>query len=334
MLLCAASRPAAPPGEPRLRNVRQLTPGGENAEAYFSSDGRLLIFQSTVPGATCDQQYVMATDGSDLRRVSTGRGRTTCGFFFDRDRRILFSSTHLSSPECPPRPDHSQGYVWKLEDFDIFTANADGSDLRRLTSTPGYDAEATLSPDGSTIVFTSSRSGDLDIYTMRTDGSRLRRLTTELGYDGGPFFSPDGRMIVYRTYRPETPEEEADYRRLLAQGLVRPSRMEIWVMNADGSGKRQVTRLGGANFAPYFAPDGRRIIFASNFAAPRSRNFDLYLVGLDGGGLEQVTTDPDFDGFPMFSPDGSKLVWASNRGGGVSGETNIFIADWVETPAR
>ena len=315
-------------GEGHLAAIRQLTFGGQNAEAYFSHDGRRLIFQSTREGRTCDQQYTMHTDGSNIHRISTGGGKTTCGYFFDNDRRVFFASNHLADTVCPPPPDMSQGYVWRLDDYDIFTANADGSQLTRLTDTPGYDAEGTLSPDGRRIAFTSVRDGDLDIYTMNVDGSDVRRLTTELGYDGGPFFSHDGTAIVYRTFHPQTPEEQAEYRDLLARHLVRPLRMELWIMNADGSSRHQITNLGGANFAPYFTPDDRRIIFASNHTNPRSRNFDLYLVNRDGTGLEQITTHPDFDGFPMFSPDGRRLVWASNRHGQVRGETNIFIADW------
>jgi len=319
---------APAPGENHLTNIRQLTMGGENAEAYFSADGKWLTFQSTREGRTCDQQYVMRTDGSQLRRISNGLGKTTCGYFFDHDRRIFYASTHDASPDCPPRPDYSQGYVWRLDDYDIYSMNVDGSDVRRLTSSPGYDAEGTLSPDGRSIVFTSLRDGDLDLYLMNTDGSNVRRLTTELGYDGGAFFSHDGTRIVYRAFHPETAEDQASYRALLAQHLVRPTRMDLWVMNADGSNRHQITNLGGANFAPYFTPDDRRIIFASNYKDPRSRNFDLYLVNPDGTGLEQVTTHPEFDAFPQFSPDGRQLVWASNRHGTVPGETDIFIADW------
>lgn len=316
-------------GEARLRNIRQLTFGGQNAEAYFSAGGRLITFQATHDGMGCDQQFVMDVDGAHVRRVSNGEGRTTCGYFYDRDRRVLFASTHGAGRECPPQPDMSQGYVWRLDDYDIYTVRRDGADLRRLTDSPGYDAEATVSPDGRTIVFTSERDGDLDIYTMGVDGSNLRRLTTTVGYDGGPFWSHDGRRIVYRAFHPADSAQIASYRRLLSQHLVRPSQMELWVMNADGSDQRQITHLGGANFAPYFTPDDRRIIFSSNHRNPRGRNFDLFLVSLDGSGLEPVTTYGDFDGFPMFSPDGRKLVWASNRNGRVQGETNIFIADWV-----
>ncbi len=323
----AAPGPSPEAGEAHFANIRQLTFGGQNAEAYFSRDGRRLTFQATTDTAGCDQQYVMNVDGSDVRRVSNGQGKTTCGYFYNGDRRVLFASTHAAGPACPPRPDMSQGYVWGLDDFDIYTARPDGSDLRRLTSSPGYDAEATLSPDGRRIVFTSVRDGDLEIYTMNVDGSDVRRLTHEVGYDGGPFFSHDGTRIVYRAGHP-APEQQAGYRALLQRNLVRPTQMELWVMDADGSNKRQITRLGGANFAPYFTPDDRRIIFSSNHTNPRGRNFDLYLVNLDGTGLEPVTTHGEFDGFPMFSPDGRKLVWASNRNGRVPGETNIFIADW------
>jgi len=321
-------------GEKHLRNIRQLTFGGQNAEAYFSRSGRQIIFQRQESDSGCDAQFVINADGTGMHRVSSGRGRTTCGYFFDADRRIFYSSTEHTGAACPPRPDFSLGYVWALYDYDIYMADSSGADFRRLNASPRYDAEATLSPDGRMIVFTSLRDGDLEIYTMHADGSNLRRLTRTLGYDGGPFFSPDGKQIVYRAWHPQTARDSADYSTLLAQNLVRPTRMEIWIMNADGSNQRQVTNLGGANFAPFFHPDQRRILFASNHKNPRSRNFDLYLVNLDGsgGGLEQVTTNTDFDAFPVFSPDGRKLVWASNRHGKVAGETNIFIADWVERP--
>jgi TolB protein len=326
----AAARPdLALPGERHLRNVRQLTFGGENAEAYFSFDGQRLVFQSTRDERECDQEYVMGLDGGGVRMVSTGKGRTTCGYFLPGDREILYASTHDVAPSCPPPPDRSQGYVWALYDYDLFVANADGSDPRPLAPAPGYDAEATVSNDGW-IVFTSTRDGDLDLYRMRVDGSELTRLTDEPGYDGGAFFSADGKRIVYRASRPETAEELAQYRALLARKLVRPGKLEIWVMDADGRNKRQVTHLGAASFAPFFHPDGRRIVFASNYADPKGRNFDIYLVNDDGTGLERITTNDTFDGFPMFSPDGRRLVFASNRNGSRPGETNVFIADWVE----
>ncbi len=329
----AVSTPATPiapaRGERHLANIQQLTHGGQNAEAYFSADGRQLIFQSSRDGRPCDQQYTMRVDGTHVRRVSTGTGKTTCGYFLANDREILFASSHAIDTGCTPHPDPSKGYVWRLDPYDIYVANADGSSLRRLTNYGVYTAEATLSPDGQTLVFTSLKDGDLDIYTMRVDGSGLRRLTNAPGYDGGPFFSHDGRHIVYRAWHPTDPKELADYRDLLAQGLVRPTRMELWIMDADGSNQHQITNLGGANFAPYYTPDDRQIIFSSNYTNPHSRNFDLYLVNVDGSGLEQVTTHPEFDGFPQFSPDGKRLVWASNRNAPI-GETNVFIADWVK----
>ena len=332
----AAGQESAPPlhaDETRLRNLRQLTFGGENAEAYWSPDGSRLIFQSSREGVPCDQQFVLELATGEMRRVSTGQGKTSCGYFLDAGRRIVYASTHLASPECPPRPDYSRGYMWPMyAGYDMFTAAADGSDLRRLTETPGYDAEATASPDGKTLVFTSVRDGDLEIYTMNADGTGVQRLTHEPGYDGGPFFSLDGRRIVYRRDAPPDEAALARYRQLLADGLYAPGNLEIWVMDRDGGNKRQVTRLGAASFAPYFHPDGRRIIFSSNHPEPKGRNFDLFLVRDDGSGIERVTSDPSFDGFPMFSPDGKRLVFASNRGARVRGETNLFVADWAERP--
>jgi len=324
--------PLAPePGERHLRNIRQLTFGGNNAEAYFSPDGKRLIFQRQEQvDAGCDQQYTMNVDGSGLRRVSNGDGRTTCGYWYEGGRRILYSSTFEHGRACPPPPDRSQGYVWPLNDLEIYTARPDGSDLVRLTRNDAYDAEATVSPDGRRVVFTSTRDGDIELYSMNVDGSDVRRVTRRVGYDGGAFFSPDGTMLVWRAAYPESAADSADYLGLLARKLVRPTRLELWVARADGSEPRQVTQLGAASFAPYFHPDGRRIIFASNYPDRRSRNFDLYLVNLDGSGLERVTTSPEFDAFPMFSPDGRRLVFASNRNAAQPGETNIFIADWAE----
>ncbi len=272
----------------------------------------------------------MNVDGSNVRMISNGAGRTTCAYFVPNGRRALYSSTHLGGKECPPRPDFSKGYVWAVyPEFDIFTARADGADIKQLTTTPGYDAETTISRDGK-LVFTSMRDGDLDIYTMDANGKNVRRLTSELGYDGGPFWSYDGKQIVYRAHHPQTPKDQEDYKGLLAQNLIRPSTLEIWVMNADGSNKRQVTRNGKANFAPFFFPDGQRILFSSNMDDPKGRNFDIYKINVDGSGLERITDNDTFDGFPMFSPDGKMLVFASNRNAAARGDTNIFIADWVE----
>jgi Tol biopolymer transport system component len=320
------------PLEPRLANVRQLTAGGQNAEAYFSPDGTRLIFQSTMPGVTqCDQQFTMTLDGQNVRMVSTGLGRTTCGYFLGDGERIVYSSTHHDSEACPTPPDRSQGYVWGLDPYNIYLAPATGGRPQLLFGSDAYDAEATLSPDGQTIVFTSAMDGDLEIYSIRVDGADLRRLTHEVGYDGGPFFSPDGSKIVYRAHHPDDPAEIADYQRLLAQGLIRPGLVDVWVMDADGANKRQITDNGAANFAPFFHPSGEKIIFSSNMHDPQRREFELFMVGLDGTGLERITVHNDFDGFPMFSPtDPGLLVFASNRGGSQRGETNVFLADWVE----
>jgi Tol biopolymer transport system component len=325
------ARPQVSSGvERHLRNIHQLTHGGENAEAYFSPDGSHIIFQSTRDGYPCDQMYTMAIDGSGVRRVSTGAGRTTCGYYYPGGRSILFASTHEGSPVCPPRPSYEHGYVWPIyASYDIYRAEPDGSGLKPLTRTPGYDAEATIAPDGL-IVFTSVRDGDMEIYSMKADGSGVRRLTNRPGPDGGPFFSWDGRSIAFRG-RPLTPGPELDdFRALLKQGLWRPTELELFLMDRDGGNLRQVTRLGGANFAPSWHPDGKRLIFASNVQDPKGRDFDIYLVNLDGSGLERVTFNNTFDGFPMFSPDGKHLVFASNRNAEKEGETNVFIADWVE----
>ena len=319
------------PDEKHLRNLKQLTFGGENAEAYFSADGKQLIFQSTRDGRGCDQIYTMNIDGSNVKMISNGEGRTTCSYIFPSGKRVLYSSTFVADKQCPPKPDFSQGYVWAVfPGFDIFTAKPDGTDIKQLTTTPGYDAETTITLDGKKLVFTSMRGGDLDIYTMDANGGNVRQLTNELGYDGGPFWSYDGKQIVYRAYHPETDKQKADYTSLLKQNLIRPTTLEIWVMNADGSNKRQVTHNGKANFGPYFFPDGKRIIFASNMDDPKGRNFDLYKINVDGSGLERITFNETFDGFPMFSRDGKKLVFASNRNSAKQGDTNVFIADWVE----
>jgi len=322
--------PLRDPREAHLRHVKQLTSGGQNAEAYFSYDGKRLVFQSTREPYKCDQIFIMNIDGFDPHLVSTGQGKTTCAYFYRDGRHILYSSTHLSSPECPPRPDYSKGYVWGVYSaFQIFYATETGKILKQLTTGPGYNAEATLSADGKKIVFTSSRDGDLEIYTMNADGSGVKRLTHQLGYDGGPFFSPDGKWIVYRARHPVAAEEVAPYKALLAQELVEPMQMDLWVMRADGSAQRQVTRLSGASFAPFFFPDSRRIIFTSNYERPGSSEMELYAVNRDGSKLERLTFTGGFNAFPMFSPDGKKLVFASNRNAKRPHEINIFVADWV-----
>jgi Tol biopolymer transport system component len=316
-------------GEAHLKNISQLTFGGQNAEAYFSYDGRELIFQSTRGELECDAIFRMNIDGTNQHLVSSGKGVTTCSFIAPDNRSIIYASTHLAGDRCPPKPDYSRGYVWPLyESYDIFKAGPDGGDLKRLTRTPGYDAEAVFSPKGDKILFTSVRSGDLELYLMNPDGSGLQQLTHEAGYDGGAFFSLDGEWIVWRASRPKGKALQ-DYQALLSQGLIRPGNLEIFIMNLAKGDPVQLTDNGAANFAPYWHPDGQHVIFASNMENPKGRNFDLFLLEVDTRKVERVTHYPGFDSFPMFSHDGKKLVFASNRNGKVHGETNIFIADWV-----
>lgn len=327
----ATSAPAtslAEAGERHLGNLKQLSFGGQNAEAYFSADGSELIFQSTRGDLQCDAIFRMNSDGSNVRQVSSGLGATTCAFIAPDNQSILYASTHLGGPACPPKPDYSRGYVWPLyASYDIFAAAPEGGQLKRLTRTPGYDAEAVYSPRGDKIVFTSLRSGDLELFLMDADGGNVQQLTSEPGYDGGAFFSLSGDWIVWRASRPQG-EALQEYQALLAQGLVRPSQLELYIMNLQQGRPIQLTNNGAANFGPYWHPDGQHIIFSSNLHDPQGRNFDLYLINVHTRKLERITYYDGFDGFPMFSHDGKKLVFASNRNGKVKGETNVFIADW------
>jgi Tol biopolymer transport system component len=328
--LAHAEAPTRDPRERHLGNIRQLTFGGLNAEAYFDPTGTRLVFQSTRPPFGCDQIFTMAADGRDVRLVSTGGGRTTCGYFYPDRSRLLYSTTHLDDAACPAPPDRSRGYVWPVyPTYEIVSADLDGNQLRRLTQSPGYDAEAVISPDGRRIVFCSSRDGDLNLYLMDADGGNVRRLTDRLGYDGGPFFSWDGRHIVYRAHYPETKDSEDAYRADLARALVRPAVMDLYVMTADGRDPRRVFANGAANFAPFMLPDSERIIFSSNLHDAARRSFALYLVRPDGSDLERVTYAEDFASFPMISKDGAKLVFCSTRNAAGPREINVFIADWI-----
>jgi TolB protein len=319
------------PGEKHIKNLKMITETGENAEAYLSYNEKMLVYQTTFGELKCDQIFVMNIDGTEKKMVSTGKGRTTCAYFLPGDERVVYASTHLEGDECPEEPDRAKGYVWKLyNSFDIFSANLDGTDIKRLTDSPGYDAEATVSPKGDKIIFTSTRDGDPELYVMNIDGSDQKRLTFEKGYDGGAFFSHDGSKIVFRASRPKSEKDLADYDELVNEGLVRPTALEIYVMNSDGSDIKQLTNFGKASFAPFFHPDGKRIIFSSNINSKSGREFDLYMVNVDGSGLKQITHNPSFDGFPMFTADGKQLIFASNRFNKKEGDTNVFVADWVE----
>lgn len=327
------------PEETHFANLRQLTFGGDNAEAYFSYDGSLLVFQKTNPaeGINCDQIYVgrvptQPGEKFEPKLVSTGKGRTTCAFFTSDNQHVIYASTHLGSSDCPPVPDREKlkRYIWPIyESYDIFMADLNGNIVKQLTDAKGYDAEATLSPDGKTMVFTSMRDGDLDLYLMEIETGATRRITTELGYDGGAWFSPDGTKILWRASRPKTPEAIKDYTDLLSQGYVAPGDMEVFIADADGSNARQVSAFGKANWAPNFTPDSKNIIFCSNYEYERGFPFNMYLMDLEGKNLQKISRDNGFDAFPMFSPDGKTLVFSSNRNNGGTRDTNIFLADWV-----
>lgn len=328
------------PGEKHFKSLTQLTFGGDNAEAYWSFDDSKLVFQVTNPAweDECDQIYYFNWQTDNLKEnkplmVSTGFGRTTCSYFLPGNNKVVYASTHLGNESCPPVPERRADgkYVWPIYDsFDIFVADLNGNILDQLTNEPGYDAEATVSPVGDKIVFTSLRTGDLELYTMNLDGTDVKQITNELGYDGGAFFSPDGSKLIFRSSRPKTDEEIKEYKDLLNEGLVKPTDMELYICNADGSDLRQLTDLGGANWCPFFHPSGEKVIFASNHTSERGFPFNLYMINIDGTGLEQITHDTTFDAFPVFSNNGKYLVFSSNRNNGGTRDTNLFVAEWLD----
>ena len=327
------------PEESHLKNVQQLTFGGDNAEAYWSFDGKYIVFQRTNPkeNIPCDQIYMGRVprlgEKFEYKRISTGKGRTTCPFFTKDGKHIIYASTHLGNENCPPTPDRAKygnKYIWPLyESFDIFMADLDGNIIKQLTHSNGYDAEATLSPDGKKMLYTSDKDGDIDLYIMDLETGKENRVTNTLGYDGGAWFSPDGTKIIWRASRPKTEAEIKEYSDLLKENLVAPTNMEVYVANADGSNAHQVTKYGQANWAPAFMPDSKRIIFASNHEYPRGFPFNLYTINEDGTDLKKISRDKGFDAFPMFSPNGKKIVFCSNRFNGGTRDTNVFVADWV-----
>jgi dipeptidyl aminopeptidase/acylaminoacyl peptidase len=329
---------AEPMAETHLKNLKQLTFGGDNAEAYFSFDNQSLVFQSNNQkwGVNCDQIFFSRIDSFNggnykPKMLSTGLGRTTCSYYMPDNKHMLYASTHLGNNACPPVPETSGAYLWPVyADFDIFVADENSKIQKQLTKEPGYDAEATVSPDGRSIVFTSTRSGDLELWIMDIDGSNPRQITFGLGYDGGAFFSPDSKKLVFRASRPNTPEDITKYKDLLAKNLVAPTNMEIYTVNVDGTDLKQITKLGKANWAPFFHPSGNKIIFSSNHHSQRGYDFQLYMIDIQTGKLERITNASIFNAFPMFSTDGKKLVFSSNRNNGGTRDTNLFIADWTD----
>ncbi|MDF1839343.1 MAG: peptidase M28, partial [Planctomycetota bacterium] len=340
----AATQPDAPvagavnvdhlilPEETHFARLWQLTTSGENAEAYWSFDGTRLSLQRKGEGMNCDRIYATGDDGQ-LVEVSNGKGTTTCAYFTPDDQSVIYASTHGLQNECPPSPDHSMGYVWALHpEFEIYSKNLTTGNVTTLVEGPGYDAEATVSPMGDRFVFTSTRSGDIELWTAKMDGTDLFQVTDEPGYDGGAFYSHDGEWLIFRStdFSAEKRDEEiAAYMGLLKKNMVRPSRMELVLIKADGTERSQVTNLGKANFAPSFYPDDKRIIFSSNHHDKNrpAMNFDIFACDLDGGNLEQITfynsgeRGKQFDSFPLFSPNGKYLAFSSNRGDSKPGDT-------------
>jgi len=316
-----------------------LTHGGDNAEAYFSYDGKYASFQSNNKNwdLKCDQIFNLDIEKAAKdslykpTQISTGQGRTTCSYFLKDNKHILYASTHKGGIDCPPVPETKGKYLWAVYNtFDIYIADLKGKITKQLTNTPGYDAEATVSPKGDKIVFTSDRSGDLELWTMDIDGKNQKQITFGLGYDGGAFFSPDGKKLVFRASRPTKEDEVKEYKELLKEGLVAPTTMDIYTCNVDGSDLKQITFLGKASWAPFYHPSGKKIIFSSNHHSKKGYDFQLFMVNVDGTNIEQITSQSLFNAFPMFSPDGKKLIFSSNRNNGGTRDTNLFIADWED----
>ena len=310
-----------------LTNVRQVTSGLSRAgEGYFSPDGRSVIFQAVpylVPSIfhhpkPDEDGYQIYTGVLDLdtpaRMVSTGKGRCTCPFFHPSGKSILFASTHLSpsteaAPSKGPAYSRTERYRWEFpETMDIFSASPDGGNLKRLTDTPGYDAEGSYSADGSRIVFTSFRDGDAEIYIMDADGKNPRRITHAKGYDGGPFFSPDGKRIIYRSDRKGN------------------DLLQVYVNNTEGTAERALTQNEFVNWGPYWHPDGSHVIYATSKHG--HSNYELYLMNVDSGAEERITYHEGFDGLPVFSPDGKRLMWTSS-GRTTDRKSQLFIADFT-----
>jgi TolB protein len=323
-----------PPGEGNwqaqeaayLKNIKQLTFDYARAgEAYFSPDGKLIIFQAEEKGENPFYQiFVQDLQTGRARRVSPGAGRTTCGYFRPDGRRIIFASAHTNphfkeeaADELRKRAEEATSgrrrrYEWVFDPYmRIYEADLDGGNLRLLTDAPGYNAEGSHSRDGKQIVFCSNRDGNLELYIMAADGGNVRKLTNAPGcYNGGPFFSPDGQRVIFRADRHKKDE------------------LQVYVINADGTDERQLTQIDGVAWAPFWHPDGKHIVYTSAVHKPNQRpNYDLYWMNVETGKTTRLTFAPGQDVLPVFSPDGKKLMWTSNRDGLMPG-TQIFVADF------
>lgn len=328
-------------GEPHFKNVIQLTHSGDNAEAYWSFDSKRITFQRTMTkeGINCDQIFMGIVPTSNAtpfsyKSISGGKGRTTCSYFTKDGAHIIYASTKGGGEECPPAVDRAKygnKYIWPLYNtYDIFMADTNGKVVKQLTNAKGYDAEGTLSYDGKKMIYCSDKDGDLDLYVMDLASGKEKKVTNTIGYDGGAWFSPDGKKIVWRASRPSTPAEVEEYTSLLKEGMVAPTKMEVFIANADGTEAKQITHLGQANWAPNFTPDGKHIIFCSNHEYKYGFPFNMYLMDLEGNHIEKISRDKGFDAFPMFSFDGKRIMFSSNRNNGGTRDTNLFVADWVD----
>jgi len=336
LLLTASLALGAPPTDDwkaqeavHLRNIKAVTADFVRAgEGYFSPDGKKIIFQAEEKdtGNPFYQIFVMDLESGRYRRISPGMGRTTCPFFSPDGRKVIYASSHLD-PEAKKRQeaeyrqrdeDRKAGkrrrYSWDFDPYmEIFEANPDGSELKRLTNAPGYDAEGSYSPDGKQIVFCSKRDGNLELYIMDADGKNARKLTNAPGcYNGGPFFSPDGKRVIFRSDRKEK------------------DRLQLYVINTDGTGERALTDNDKwVYWAPFWYKDGKHIIYtAADHSDPTARpNYDLYWMNIETGKITRITYSPGQDVLPVFSPDGTKVMWTASRDGNPS--TQLYIADFT-----
>jgi len=316
-------------GEDHLTKIKQLTREGENKKASFAPNNEKIIFQAMRDNLRCDAIYSMKRDGSEINLLSSGKGIAVSAKIAPDNESIIYSSTHKVDYQCPQRPEFSLDYVWSLyRDYDVFVSDSFGGSTKRLTRTEDYDGNASYSPTGNRVVFTSNRSGDLELYLMNSDGSNVKQLTKAVGYDGDAVFSPDGKYIVWRASRPKGNDLD-EYRYQLSQGLLRAGKFELFLLKLGSKRAVRLTNNGATNFSPSFDPQSSKVIFSSNMSQDDGLNYDLYTVDIKTRKLERITYYSGFDGYPVFSSDGKKLLFTSSRNFRYKAETNIFTVDWV-----